>query len=183
MVTGNDVGTTTADLSAAKTGTLTTRTTSTAGTLTMTTGHGITDGQRLDIFWSTGACYGATVGTVSTNSVPFTGAQGTVLPIATTAITAQVPTVRTVVVTGNNATAIQAYSTLVTGDGYANIVIAQSDATTIVAYQLSGSLPSTSWDGTGVATNPLAGVSVGKVYYAQGTTSSRSLGSNILYNS
>lgn len=78
------------ELAAAKTGTLTTRTSDTAGTLTMTTGHGFTDGQVIDIYWADGRCSKATIGTVATNSVPFTGATGDVLPIATTAITAMV---------------------------------------------------------------------------------------------
>lgn len=77
-------------LAAAKTGTLSTRTSNTAGTLTMTTGHGFTNGQVIDIYWATGQCTRATIGTVATNSVPFTGAGGDVLPIATTAITAMV---------------------------------------------------------------------------------------------
>jgi hypothetical protein len=63
-------------LAAAKGGTLTTRTSDTAGTLTMSSGHGITDGQVIDIYWSTGQVTSATVGTVATNSVPFTGATG-----------------------------------------------------------------------------------------------------------
>lgn len=80
-------------LAAAKTGTLTTRTSNTAGTLTMAAGHGFTDGQVIDIYWSTGQCTSATIGTVATNSVPFTSATGDVLPAATTAITAMVQTV------------------------------------------------------------------------------------------
>lgn len=82
-------------LAAAKTGTLTTRTSDTAGTLTMASGHGFTDGQIIDIYWATGQCTRATIGTVATNSVPFTGAGGDVLPIATTAIKAMVQRVET----------------------------------------------------------------------------------------
>lgn len=77
-------------LPAAKTGSLSTRTSDTAGTLTMASGHGFTDGQVIDIYWSTGQCTNATIGTVSTNSVPFTGAGGDALPLQDTAITAMV---------------------------------------------------------------------------------------------
>ena len=73
-------------LAVAKTGTLSTRTSDTVGTLTMSALHGITDGQRIAIFWTGGCCYLATVGTVATNSVPFTTGAGDVLPIATTAV-------------------------------------------------------------------------------------------------
>lgn len=77
-------------LTAAKTGTLTTRTSDTVGTLTMDTGHGITTGQIIDIYWTGGVQYTVTVGTVSVDSVPFSLGSGDVLPIATTAITAVV---------------------------------------------------------------------------------------------
>lgn len=76
-------------LAAAKVGALTTRTSDTAGTLTMDSGHGFTDGQKIDIYWDGGAVTTATIGTVATNSVPFTGATG-VLPADETAITAMV---------------------------------------------------------------------------------------------
>ncbi len=84
-------------LSPAKFGTLSTRTSDTAGTLTLSAGHGITTGQTIDIFWTDAngvlkCAYGATVGTVAGNEVPFTGAAGEVLPAQDTAITTQVPT-------------------------------------------------------------------------------------------
>jgi hypothetical protein len=79
-------------LAAAKTGSLTTRTLDTAGELTMTTGHGITDGARIAIFWSGGCAYLGTVGTVVGNAVPFTGAAGDNLPVEDTAVTVQVMT-------------------------------------------------------------------------------------------
>lgn len=82
-------------LAAAKTGTLSTRTSDTAGTLTMAGGHGIVDGDIIDIYWADGQATAALVGTVATNSVPFTLATGDVLPIATTAITAMVQRVET----------------------------------------------------------------------------------------
>lgn len=77
-------------MAAAKTGALTTRTSDTAGTLTMTAGHGFTNGQVIDIYWSGGQCTNAIIGTVATNSVPFTGAGGDVLPADESTITAMV---------------------------------------------------------------------------------------------
>jgi len=84
-------------LGAAKSGALSTRTSDTAGTLTLGAGHGITDSQTIDIFWTDAngvlqCAYGATVGTVAGTSVPFTGASGEVLPALDYAITTQVPT-------------------------------------------------------------------------------------------
>ena len=81
----------------AKPGTLSTRTSDTAGTLTLSTGHGITDGNTIDVFWTDAegvlkCAYGATVGVVSGNDIPFTGASGDALPVQDTAITTQKPT-------------------------------------------------------------------------------------------
>jgi hypothetical protein len=97
-------------LAAGAAGTLTTRTDGFTGTLTMSPGHGITTGQRLDIYWTvTSSNFSPTgqpqtvsrvlrnclVGTVSGNSVPFTNVNnlGTSLPIATTPVIASVPIV------------------------------------------------------------------------------------------
>lgn len=79
------------DVPPAVEGTLSARTNDTSGTLTMSTGHGITTGQRVDLYWTLSGvdykCYGATVGTVSGNSVPIASvAGGDALPVANTTI-------------------------------------------------------------------------------------------------
>jgi len=86
------------EYAAAKAGTLTTRTSDTAGTLTMASGHAITTGAKVDIYWSGGIAYNATVGTVAGDSVPFTLANGDALPAAATAVTAMVVNEETFVV-------------------------------------------------------------------------------------
>lgn len=92
---GENVAGSQISLGTAKTGTLTTRTDDDTGTLTMTSGHGITTGAIIDLYWDTGGGvyayrHGVVVGTVSTNSVPIDLGAGTNLPIATTAIIAMV---------------------------------------------------------------------------------------------
>jgi len=83
-------------LPAADAGTLTTRTSDTAGTLTMDdANHGISTGEVIDIFWTDAngnqkCAYGATVGTVTGTSVPFTGASGDALPAVDSSVTADV---------------------------------------------------------------------------------------------
>lgn len=71
-----------------KAGTLTTRTSDSVGTLTMDSGHGITTGQGLDLYWDDGdgARIGMVVGTVSGDSVPVSGGAGFVLPSASTSV-------------------------------------------------------------------------------------------------
>ena len=71
----------------AQAGTLTTRTSGTAGTFTLGASHGITTGSRVDVYWDGGSLYGATVGTVAGTSVPITAVEGgDALPITTTAV-------------------------------------------------------------------------------------------------
>lgn len=75
-------------LPAAQAGALTTRTSDSAGTITMTSGdHTIETADVIDIYWAGGVRYGAVVGTVSTTAVPITGGSGDNLPAADTALT------------------------------------------------------------------------------------------------
>jgi hypothetical protein len=87
-----------ATLAAGKAGNLTTRTDNSNGTLTMGVGHGITNGAILSLFWTAAngvlqMVYNATAANVTSNSVPFTGAVGAnnaVLPLANTAVVADI---------------------------------------------------------------------------------------------
>jgi hypothetical protein len=143
----------------------------------MASGHGITDGQRLDIYWTGGQCYGATVGTVATNSVPFTGASGTVLPIATTAITAQVPTLAPLVVTGDDVVGIGV--SMPTG-GIA--VFATSVPANVYAASLTATATSYVYTDADGGTNPLAGASVARVYLSHGTTAEITATGEVQFN-
>lgn len=147
------------NLAAAKTGTLTTRTSNSVGTLTMTTGHGIQTGDRLDLYWDGGQRRGITVGTVSVNSVPFTLGAGDNLPLVNTVITAMVPTVKVITFTGSNLVALLFWC-----QAYSQFVLTQSDNTEIFATVIEGSGKNTfSWDEDCGYTNPVSGT-VGKLY-------------------
>lgn len=67
-------------------GTLTTRTDGNTGVITLSPGHGIATGDKVDIYWAGGVQKNVTVGTVSTNSMPFDLGVGRDLPAATTAV-------------------------------------------------------------------------------------------------
>ena len=69
-----------------KAGTLSTRTDDNTGEATLSTGHGITDGMIVDVYWAAGCRYGMTVGTVATNVVPIDGGAGDNLPTESTAV-------------------------------------------------------------------------------------------------
>ena len=155
-------------LPAAKTGTLTTRTDANTGELTMASGHGITTGARLDLYWSGGSRRGITVGTVATNSVPFDLGDGDDLPVATTAITAMVPAENTLAVPGDDLVGL-AVSCPVGG----TVVFAAADDSEIYASVRTTASPSeviSVADGT----NPFEGETVAKVFLSHGSSAAAS---------
>jgi hypothetical protein len=76
-------------LPAAKTGTLTTRTNTTEGTITLDSGHGFSTGTH-DIYWSNGVRYGVST-TITVNACAITGGTGDDLPSTSTAMTIALP--------------------------------------------------------------------------------------------
>jgi hypothetical protein len=174
------------DLAAAKIGVLTTRTNNTDGSLTMNAGHGITTGARLDIYWTVGGVSGiaraATVGTVATNVVPFTGATGDVLPAAASAITAMVPTRLDVQLNGTNAVGI-----LLQCDNGGMFVFATTVPAEIFSKGFYPLVPTNvqtySWLSVEGATNPLTGQTVRYCYISHGdSTATRKLKGLVQFN-
>lgn len=164
-------------LAAAPTGVLTVRTNGTDGSLTMAGGHGITTGARLDIYWSGGSCRGATVGTVATNVVPFTGATGTALPIATTAITAMVPAEVAGTVTGNNAV-------MIGGAGDAAFTVVWADGSNVEKHFVVKTAAGAGvWETGDDATNPLSGDTPTKMFLSHGSSAATvNVRAKVLYN-
>lgn len=72
-------------LAAAKTGTLSTRTTDSNGVVTAQASHGIVTSDTVDVYWDGGVRYGMTA-TVATNDITVDGGAGDVLPAAATAV-------------------------------------------------------------------------------------------------
>ncbi len=152
-------------LAAAKTGTLTTRTDDNTGTLTMSGGHGITTGARLDLYWTGGSRRGITVGTVATNSVPFDLGSGDALPSTSTAITAMVPAEEDAVFVGDDA--VGAGLRNPGTNAAATVVFAESDDSEVTAFVVAAN-SSDSWFSSGGATNPFASASPVKVFLSHG---------------
>lgn len=139
---------------AAQAATLTTRAGNSAGTLTMSSaGHGIITGQRIDLYWSDGSCFGVIAGTVSGTSVPFTVVQGgNVLPAADTAITVGICERVPFSVVGDN------ISALVCGKASAAVrcYYVFLEALSVLALAvLNESGRIYTWDGTTKATGPI----------------------------
>jgi hypothetical protein len=142
-----------ASVLAAQPGVLTTHTTNTTGSLTMTNAsHGIITGQRIDIYWTGGQCYGAVAGTVAGAVVPIASVSGgSNLPASSTAVTVGIPLQTTFSLTGNNLTALVLSTPQ---NGY--FVFDASSSDVLAEYVVGGRV--FTWDTTAPAANPLAGL-------------------------
>lgn len=143
-------------------GTLSTRTSDTAGTLTLEASHGIVDADEIDIGWVDAngvfqAAYGATVGTVAGNDVPFTAASGTVLPAEDYAITAQVRSVHNCDFDNDDAELLTFMSTRV-----GHVVFEDSGDAVLKAQKLLASEPCLYWK-DGFMTIPITGNAVDQI--------------------
>jgi hypothetical protein len=147
--------------------TLTTRTNNTSGSLTMTnSNHGIVTGQRVDLYWSGGQCYGAMVGTVSGTTVPIASvAGGDNLPIATTAIKVGIANAVVFNLVGDN---IQGLAMLMPSGANGYFVFYTGSANAYAQYVTAGQVAS--WYTGGVGTNPLAGDTITTVYISHDLT-------------
>ncbi len=160
-------------IAAAKVGQLTTRTDANTGVLTMAGGHGITTGQRLDVYWvvaPAGSRRGMTT-VVSGNAVTIDLGSGDDLPTNLSAVTAMVPTSQALVVTGSNAVALAVSnpSTLTA----ATFVFALTDNSEVKAYVQAAATTypsSTVWATEDGTTNPLAASAVTQVFLSHGNS-------------
>lgn len=145
-------------LGAAKSGTLTTRTTNNSGTLTMAAGHGITTGQIIDIYFTGGVQRSVTVGTVATNSVPISLGIGDNLPVATTAITAVVQQSINILIDGDLANIIAVVLETVDKSlrTAANVQFRDAAAAVVATVNFVANVPQV-WDITGGSSNPFTG--------------------------
>lgn len=75
------------NVNAAVAGTLSAKTDANTGTVTLGAGHGIVDGDKVDIYWTGGSSRYSTVGTVAGNDVPIDLGVGDALPAVGTAVT------------------------------------------------------------------------------------------------
>lgn len=150
----------------AQPGQLTTRTDNTHGTITMTnSGHGITTGQRIDLYWSNGQTYNVTVGTVSGTSVPITLSTGS-LPVVNSAVTAGIATQVLIAITGNNLSAL-----LFTTPSNGYFVMDTSGPADENPQYVAAGGSYTWYTGSGI-TNPLAGVTIASMWMSHSNVNS-----------
>lgn len=156
-----------------KAGTLTTRTDTQTGTLTLGVSHGIVTGQIIDLYWSGGERYGITVGTVAGTSVPI-GADdsgiGDALPAALTAIVASPRvTIEALILVGG----VKVLSgQMVYGsptETAKSVMRFNDDASELFRVELEPNVPRI-YDIVGGDANPIEGADVESVVVSQGST-------------
>jgi hypothetical protein len=140
------------------------------GTVTMgSSGHTVTTGARVDVFWTASGVqkvrYGMIVGTVAGTAVPLTNSgAGDNLPGNGTTVYLSLPILRSFNVIGNNLAAL-VLSTTGTGPGQ---FIIRDNATTVLLPVTLGANKVYDWyTGSGRA-NPLVGVTAFDVYMSNG---------------
>ncbi len=159
-------------------GLLGTRTSDTAGTITVTeSAHLITTGARADLYWTGGCRRGIVVGTVAGESVPFTGGSGDNLPAEDTAITVALPEELDLTVVGDNVVAIFLYFA-----GLGQAVFCDGSNVEKMA-QSVGAGQVWDWNNTNGVTNPLTGDTPTKVFVSHNvTTAAQTIRVGVAYN-
>lgn len=160
-------------LDAAKSGQLTTRTDDNTGTLTMSSGHGLTDGQIIDIYWTGGVQRNVVVGTVSVNSVPIDSGIGDNLPTNLTNITAVVQKSINLAIDGDNADFIAIVLETIdkTIRTAGNVCFRDAAADQIAEIDLVTNVPQV-WDIEGGSANPFTGDPITNLKVSQANTTS-----------
>lgn len=152
-------------------GTLTTRTDNNTGTVTLAGGHAITTGMNVDIYWDGGVQYNVTVGTVSTNSMPFDLGVGTNLPSTSTAVVVSPRTRINLDIDGDALCVLairQKYATE-TETADSHVDFQDSGSSVIAAVTLEANVPQV-YDIEGGASNPFTGNPITKAYVSNGST-------------
>ena len=159
-------------LPAGKAGTLSTRTDSNTGILTVASGHGITDADTVDVFWTGGNRYGMTVTAYDSTTISIDLGAGTNLPDAATSIVVTKEVSIVCQIDGDNASLIGVCSELsdLSASSAALVNFLDVSAASVAAITLVGNVPRI-WDITGGATNSFTGNVITNAKAANASTS------------
>lgn len=166
-------------LPAAKTGTLSVRTSASVGTIALAAGHGIATADVIDLYWVENGVqkvrYDVVVGTVSGDNAPITGGGGDDLPPLNTALVVCEQNVETISVVGNNLVGIG----IGTNTFPTVVKLAQAGGALILRQVLKTPGETYTWV-TGDGVNPAAGVTIGQVVMTHGNSVSPAIPAAVL---
>jgi len=166
-------------LAAGNAGTLSTRTSASAGTATLAADHTIETSDVVDVFWTGGVRYGVTVGTVDGVSVPLSDSgDGDDYPTEDDAIIVTQQVVIDSDFDGDDIEMIACHC-----DQRAHLDFLEDDNTQLDELELTSTQPVWYWIDDGVNANPLTGNAVGQIRASNGSIIAATLKIGILYNS
>jgi hypothetical protein len=161
-------------------GTLTTRTSDTAGIITLASAPTLVNGNKFSIVWANGSVLTATVTGVSGNAVTFNSAIGDVLPALNAAVVASL---LLTVVAPFNGDLVEMMGAVCTND--AAIGFYDATPTLLLRLKLAGGTPQGEpwfWVKNSGVTNPLAGHIVATVSVGNGEAESGTFNLAALYD-
>ncbi|MFO0880732.1 MAG: hypothetical protein U0840_25650 [Gemmataceae bacterium] len=168
----------TPSIPAAKSGTLTTRTDNDTGVVTLGSGHGISTGHKVSVFWSGGKRFGMTA-TVSGNAVTLDGGTGDNLPVLNTAVTAAVPVEVPYVVDTEQLRAMAAHCTQ---PGYIEVLDGAGTPARIALLSVGPNAARVWWLNNG-ETNPLGDQVTATAKFVHGGTTTTTMTLAMTFNS
>jgi hypothetical protein len=154
-------------------GTLTTRTSDTAGVFTVASGHGVTTSNKISVFWEGGACYNCTVSATGATTITINAATGDVLPSVSTAIVIGVESTHTFAFDGDF---LKVLAVACPNRSMARFMDASSIELAYVMQASEGRL----WVSDQSVTNPLVGDSVSQIVIANGNITEAALSIGVL---
>ena len=149
-ITGDGALTRDPEVTAAKTGSLSTRTDNDTGVIAAQSGHGIISTDKVDVFWDGGSRANMTA-TVSTNNISVDGGTGDSLPAESTNVTLMKPASEAFALTGDDIKALLFYC-----DVAARVTI--FDGSSVLASFGIDAKEAYHWNDQDGSDNPLAGV-------------------------
>jgi len=164
-------------LPAGKSGTLSTRTDDNTGILTLAEGHGITDSDTIDVFWSGGLRYGVDVTSVDGTAVSIDLGDGDNLPTQGTAVVA---TVQVEIDTDFDGDLLVMFGAAC--NKRAHLHFTEEDDTSVKAVELTAD-EGFMWASSQDYSNPLTGEPVGKIQATCGEAAAGTLKIGALYDS
>lgn len=144
-------------LPAGKSGTLSTRTDDNTGIVTVSSGHGITASDTVDVYWSGGRRYGVDVTAQDSTTISIDLGAGDNLPIATTAVVIVKQVAFNLALDGDNAKIVGVSYEVADASGYGcRVTLFDSADDTITGLDLDANVPNVV-DIEGGQTNPYTG--------------------------
>ncbi len=151
-----------AKIPVAKSGSLTTRTDADTGVVTLSAGHGVVTGDRVDLYWDVGGVKGNRRGmaaTVAVNAVTVDAGVGDDLPVATSPIILAVAQQFDIELTGNNMIGLTVFT-----EKRGCFVLTDNANALIFGRHLAEDGGTWGWWNTSGDANPVAGGAIGKIW-------------------